>query len=32
LITYGNAKAVVVETGMTTEIGRIASLLNETKK
>ena len=32
LITNGNAKAVVVETGMTTEMGKIAGLLNTTKK
>ena len=32
LITNGRAKAVVVETGMTTEMGKIAGLLNETKK
>ena len=32
LITNGKAKAVVVETGMTTEMGKIAGLLNATKK
>jgi len=32
LITNGRAKAVVVETGMTTEMGKIAGLLNTTKK
>jgi len=32
LITNGNTKAVVVETGMTTEIGKIAGLLNTTTK
>ena len=32
LITNGKAKAVVVETGMTTEMGKIAGLLNTTKK
>ena len=32
LITNGNARAVVVETGMTTEMGKIAGLLNTTKK
>ncbi|MDR0783318.1 MAG: HAD-IC family P-type ATPase, partial [Propionibacteriaceae bacterium] len=32
LITNGKAKAVVVETGMTTEVGRIAGLLNKTVK
>ena len=31
LITNGRAKAVVVETGMSTEMGKIAGLLNETK-
>ena len=32
LITNGKAKAVVVETGMSTEMGKIAGLLNNTKK
>jgi len=32
LITNGNAKAVVIATGMTTEMGKIAGLLNTTKK
>jgi len=32
LITSGNVKAVVVGTGMTTEMGKIAGLLNTTKK
>jgi len=32
LITNGRAKAVVVETGMTTEMGKIAGLLNATGK
>ena len=32
LITNGKAKAVVVETGMNTEMGKIAGLLNTTKK
>ena len=32
LITNGNVKAVVVETGMTTEVGKIASLLNNATK
>ena len=32
LITGGKAKAVVVETGMSTEMGKIAGLLNNTKK
>lgn len=30
-VTYGNAKAVVTETGMYTEIGKIAAMLNETE-
>jgi calcium-translocating P-type ATPase len=32
LVTFGNAKAVVTQTGMSTEIGRIAGLLNQTVK
>jgi len=32
LITNGKATAVVVETGMSTEMGKIAGLLNNTKK
>ncbi|MCL2508321.1 MAG: cation-translocating P-type ATPase [Oscillospiraceae bacterium] len=32
LITNGRTKAVVAETGMTTEMGKIAGLLNDTKK
>ena len=32
LVTNGKAKAVVVETGMTTEMGKIAGLLNATRK
>ena len=32
LITNGRTKAVVVETGMNTEVGKIAGLLNKTKK
>ena len=32
LITAGKADAVVVETGMSTEMGKIAGLLNNTKK
>lgn len=32
LVTYGRAKAVVVRIGMNTEIGKIASMLKETKK
>ena len=30
-VSYGTAKAVVTETGMYTEIGKIASMLNETE-
>ncbi|MCL2630716.1 MAG: cation-translocating P-type ATPase [Firmicutes bacterium] len=32
LVATGHAKAVVVETGMNTQIGKIAKYLNETKK
>ena len=32
LITYGRGKAIVVETGMNTEVGKIADMLNETEK
>lgn len=32
LITYGRAVAVVTETGMDTEIGKIAKLMNDTKE
>lgn len=32
LVTYGRAEAVVAATGMRTEIGRIASLMNETEQ
>ena len=32
LITNGRAEAVVVETGMNTEMGKIAGLLNDTKR
>ena len=32
LITYGRGKAIVVETGMNTEVGKIAGMLNETEK
>ena len=32
LITYGRGKAIVVETGMNTEVGKIAEMLNETEK
>lgn len=32
LVTYGRAKVVVTETGMDTEIGKIAGMLNEAKE
>ena len=32
LITYGRGKAIVVETGMNTEVGQIAGMLNDTEK
>ncbi|MCI8272598.1 MAG: cation-translocating P-type ATPase [Clostridia bacterium] len=32
LITYGRGKAIVVETGMKTEVGKIAGMLNDTEK
>lgn len=32
LITYGRGKAVAVETGMNTEVGKIAGMLNTTEK
>ena len=32
LITYGRGKGVVVETGMNTEVGKIAGILNSTEK
>ena len=32
LVTYGRAEVVVTETGMNTEIGKIASMMNQTKE